>query len=62
MNRTDGLDAATKALILRESSLTLAEEIFEQPEVQVALNDSRELITNFIDFMETEPEGMAHLH
>ena len=57
----DGLDATTKALILRESSLTLAEEIFEQPEVQVALNDSRELITNFIDFMEKEPEGMAHL-
>lgn len=50
-----------KAQILRESSLTLAEEIFEQPDVEQALNDSRELITNFIDFMEAEPEGMAHL-
>jgi HD-GYP domain-containing protein (c-di-GMP phosphodiesterase class II) len=57
----DGLDASVKANILRESSLTLAEEIFEQPEVEVALNDSRELIMNFIDFMEKEPAGMAHL-
>jgi len=55
------LDVRTKAMVLRESSLTLAEEIFEQPDVSCALNDSKELITNFIDFMENEPEGMAHL-
>ena len=46
---------------MRESSLTLAEEIFEQPAVDKALHESKELITNFIDFMEQEPEGMAHL-
>lgn len=51
----------TKAQILRESSLTLAEEIFENPDVHRALNESKELVTNFIDFMETHPEGMAHL-
>lgn len=55
------IDPRQKALILRESSLTLAEEIFEQPDVQTALNDSKELIGSFLSFMETEPEGMAHL-
>lgn len=57
----DGIETSVKAMILRESSLTLAEEIFEQPEVDRALNDSKELVTNFIDFMESHPEGMAHL-
>lgn len=50
-----------RAQILRESSLTLAEEIFEQPDVEQALMDSKELINNFIEFMDQEPEGMAHL-
>ncbi|HVK60492.1 MAG TPA: HD domain-containing phosphohydrolase [Bdellovibrionales bacterium] len=57
----DSLDVAQKAMILRESSLTLAEEIFEQPDVEQALTDSKELISNFIAFMEQEPAGMAHL-
>ncbi|MCM2281728.1 MAG: HD domain-containing protein [Bdellovibrionaceae bacterium] len=54
-------DTQTKAAVLRESSLTLAEEIFEQPDVNRALNESKELIGQFIDFMEQEPEGMAFL-
>ena len=57
----EGLEPGVKAAILRESSMTLAEEIFEQPDVERALNESRELITQFIDFMENEPEGMANL-
>jgi putative nucleotidyltransferase with HDIG domain len=60
LNQAD-LSSATKALILRESSMTLAEEIFEQPDVEKALEDSKELIGNFIKFMEEEPAGMAHL-
>jgi putative nucleotidyltransferase with HDIG domain len=55
------LEPNLKAQILRESSLTLAEEIFEHPNVDQALQESKEVITNFIDFMESEPEGMAHL-
>jgi HD-GYP domain-containing protein (c-di-GMP phosphodiesterase class II) len=57
----DGLTPLLKAQILRESSLTLAEEIFEQPDVEQALSDSKEIITNFIDFMEEEPSAMSHL-
>jgi putative nucleotidyltransferase with HDIG domain len=58
---SESLPVATKALILREASLSLAEEIFEQPDVDQALNDSKELIANFIGFMEEEPLGMSHL-
>lgn len=58
---SDNLDVKTKATLLRESSMTLAEEIFEQPEVDKALHESKELITNFIDFMDQEPDSMAHL-
>ncbi len=57
----EAIDIATKAHILRESSMALAEEIFEQPDVSRALDESKEVITQFIDFMEQEPEGMAHL-
>lgn len=57
----ENLASNVKASILRESSMTLAEEIFEQPDVDRALNDSKELISQFIDFMESEPEGMANL-
>ena len=57
----EGLDAAVKAQILRESSLTLAEEIFEQPNVEKALEDSKELVTSFIDFMDAEPLAMSFL-
>ncbi len=57
----EGLDVKVKANVLRESSITLAEEIFEKQDVEEALNDSRELITNFIDFMEEEPTAMSYL-
>lgn len=56
-----GLAPSVKASILRESSMTLVEEIFEDPDVERALQDSKEVITHFIDFMEAEPEGMAQL-
>jgi HD-GYP domain-containing protein (c-di-GMP phosphodiesterase class II) len=56
-----GIDPQVKATILRESSLTLAEEIFENPDVDRALNESKEIVTNFIDFMDAHPEGMANL-
>ena len=57
----DALDVQVKANILRESSMTLAEEIFEKPDVEQALADSKELITNFIEFLDQHPEAMSHL-
>jgi putative nucleotidyltransferase with HDIG domain len=62
MQLDDGkIKVLTKAAILRESSLSLVEEIYENPDVGAALEDSKDLIHNFIKFMEQEPEGMDHL-
>ena len=57
----DSLDSLAKAEILRESSLSLVEEIYENPDVGKALEDSKKIIHEFVKFMEQEPEGMGHL-
>lgn len=57
----ESVDALTKAEILRESSLSLVEEIYENPDVGKALEDSKKIISQFVQFMEQEPEGMDHL-
>ncbi len=58
---SDFLDVRQKALVLRESSMTLVEELFENPDVNIALNGARPVIQDFVDFMRAEPEAMAHL-
>lgn len=55
------IDVKQKALVLRESSMTLMEELFEQPDVSLALENSRPLVKDFVQFMQAEPEAMAHL-
>ncbi len=55
------LQALEKAEILRESSLALVEEIYENPDVGKALEDSKKIIHEFVKFMEQEPQGMDHL-
>lgn len=55
------LSVYEKAHILRESSMTIVEEIFEQPDVQKAFDQSRPVIQQFVQFMEAEPEAMGHL-
>lgn len=55
------LDPKAKAVILRESSLTLVEELFESPDIERALNESKVIIGQFVDLMGEEPEAMAHL-
>ncbi len=57
----ESLDPKTKAELLRESSLSLVEEIYENPDVGKALEDSKKIIHQFVKFMEQEPEGMDHL-
>jgi HD-GYP domain-containing protein (c-di-GMP phosphodiesterase class II) len=47
-----------KASILRESSLALMEDLFDNPDVHKALDESRPIITDFINFMEMAPEAM----
>jgi putative nucleotidyltransferase with HDIG domain len=60
MNSGD-LGTKEKALVLRESSMTLIEEIFEQQDVNKVSENSRPLVTEFVQFIETEPDGMAYL-
>lgn len=57
----DRLKSEEKALILRESSMVLVEELFDNEDIYEALNDSKEIIGEIVDFMQAEPEGVAQL-
>lgn len=59
--RGDGMGAKDKAIMLRESSLTLIEELFESPDIDRALKESKNTIQEFVDLMGEEPEAMSHL-
>lgn len=50
-----------KAKILRESSLALMEDLFENPDVNKALDESRPIINDFINLMEKAPEAMGFM-
>ena len=59
--RSDKLTPQAKATILRESSLTLVEELFESPDIKRALDESKGIIGDFVELMDAEPTAMAHL-
>lgn len=58
---SDLLTSLDKAKILRESSVAIMEDLFENPDVNKALDESRPIIKDFIDFMGAHPEGMGFL-
>ncbi len=58
---SDDLNVREKALLLKESSMTLVEELFEHPDVNKALDGARPVIKQFVEFMKAEPEAMGHL-
>ena len=58
---SEKLEIKDKALILRESSLSLVEELFESPDVDKALNSSKEIIKNFVEFIGHDTKAMVHL-
>lgn len=60
INASD-ISVVEKAQILKASSMAIVEELFEHPDVNVALNSSRPVIENFVSFMEAEPGAMSHL-
>lgn len=59
--KSDLIHPFEKAKILRESSLALMEDLFESPDVNNALNDSRPIIKDFIELMEQAPEAMGFM-
>ena len=58
---SDELNSREKALILRESSLALVEQLYEHPDLAFALSEAREVVTNFVSLMDEDPESLAHL-
>lgn len=50
-----------KALILRESSIAIMEDLFENPDVNKALDESKPIIADFINFMDHAPESVGYL-
>lgn len=58
---SDLINPFEKAKILRESSVALMEDLFENPDVNKALDDSRPIIKDFIDLMESAPEAMGFM-
>lgn len=59
--QSDTVGVAEKASILRESSMALVEELFENPNIEQALIQSQEVVDHFIDLMQGEADAMAHL-
>ena len=58
---SDELDTKQKALILRESTMGLVEELFERPDIERCLHDARGAIDDFVGFMESDASAMANL-
>lgn len=58
---SDLISPYDKAKILRESSVALMEDLFENPDVNKALDESRPIIKDFIDFMEVAPDAMGFM-
>lgn len=55
------LDTKQKALILRESTMGLVEELFERPDIETALSDAKQVVEDFVAFMDSDAEAMVNL-
>ncbi len=58
---SERLSTKQKALILRESTMGLVEELFERPDIEEALSDARQVVEDFVAFMESDASAMANL-
>lgn len=57
----NNLSSANKALLLKESSYALVEELFEKPDINEALEESKEVIANFVSFIDQEDDAIGNL-
>lgn len=60
MNSTEN-SPLFKAKLLRESSIAILEDLFENPDVGFALNNAKPIVEDLIQFMQDEPESMGNL-
>ncbi len=58
---SDLLPNSEKATLLKESSIALLEDLFDNPDVKKALDESRPIISNLIDFINSAPNEMQNL-
>lgn len=58
---SDLLSNDIKASILRESSIAILEDLFETPDVARALEESKPIITELLNFMENAPDSIGNL-
>lgn len=58
---SESLSTKQKALILRESTMVLVEELFERPDIESALSDARQAVEDFVEFMDSDASAMANL-
>lgn len=58
---SEKLDTKQKALMLRESTMGLVEELFERPDIETALSDARQVIEDFVEFMDSDAAAMVNL-
>lgn len=50
-----------KAKILRETSLALIEDMFDNTDVNTAINEARPIISDFLEFIQSAPEAMGFM-
>ena len=58
---SDLISNDAKASILRESSIAILEDLFETPDVALALAESKPIIKDLLNFMEAAPESIGNL-
>ena len=58
---SDDYSSHQKASILRESSIALLEDLFENPDVGTVLAESKPVVQELIKFMENTPEAIGSL-
>jgi HD-GYP domain-containing protein (c-di-GMP phosphodiesterase class II) len=55
------IDNNQKALILRESSIAILEDLFETPDVGQAIEETKPIVKDLLTFMENAPESIGGL-
>ncbi len=58
---SDLISNDAKAAILRESSIAILEDLFDTPDVALALANSKPIITDLLNFMQNAPESIGNL-
>lgn len=59
--KSDAFSGQQKAKILRESSMSIVEELFENPDLEKVIKKSQDVVHDFIDLIDQDSKTMSHL-